>query len=90
MDQIRWICWRVLLMKVVKNHEAKRKPGSLKGKLRIAADFDANLPEKTLKDFLSRGMASAEEARSIGTYVPAKKVLAELRKRLERARRGGK
>jgi prevent-host-death family protein len=31
-----------------------RKPGYLKGRLRIAADFDAALPERTLKDFEGR------------------------------------
>jgi prevent-host-death family protein len=30
---------------------AKRTPGSAKGKLWIAPDFDAPLPEKTLREF---------------------------------------
>jgi hypothetical protein len=45
---------------------------------------------KSQQDFLSRGMASAGRARSTGTYVPAEKVLAGLRKRLERAQRARK
>jgi prevent-host-death family protein len=29
----------------------KRKPGALKGKIKIAADFDAPLPDETLNQF---------------------------------------
>jgi len=42
---------------------------------------------KTQLDFLARGMASAERARSVGGYVPADKAVARLRKRLARAQR---
>jgi hypothetical protein len=42
---------------------------------------------KTQLDFLARGMASAERARSVGGYVPAGKAVARLRKRLARAQR---
>jgi len=42
---------------------------------------------KTQLDFLARGMASAERARSVGGYVPADKATARLRKRLARAQR---
>ena len=42
---------------------------------------------KTQLDFLARGMASAERARSVGGYVPADKAIARLRKRLARAQR---
>ena len=42
---------------------------------------------KTQLDFLARGMASAERARSVGGYVPAAKAVARLRKRLARAQR---
>ena len=42
---------------------------------------------KTQLDFLARGMASAERARSAGGYVPADKAIARLRKRLARAQR---
>jgi predicted transcriptional regulator len=42
---------------------------------------------KTQLDFLARGMASAERARSVGGYVPADKAIARLRKRLVRAQR---
>ncbi len=42
---------------------------------------------KTQLDFLARGMASAEGARSVGGYVPADKAIAKLRKRLSRAQR---
>lgn len=42
---------------------------------------------KTQLDFLARGMASAERARSVGGYVPAEKAVARLRKRLARAQR---
>jgi hypothetical protein len=42
---------------------------------------------KTQLDFLARGMASAERARSRGGYVSADRVVARLRKRLARARR---
>jgi hypothetical protein len=40
--------------------------------------------------FLARGIASAEQARSIGATVPAAKVVAGLRKRLARAQRTAK
>jgi hypothetical protein len=42
---------------------------------------------KTQLDFLARGLASAERARSVGGYVPADKAVARLRKRLARAQR---
>jgi hypothetical protein len=42
---------------------------------------------KTQLDFLARGMASAERARSVGGYVPVDKAIARLRKRLARAQR---
>jgi hypothetical protein len=42
---------------------------------------------KTQLEFLARGMASAERARSLGGYVPAAKAIARLRKRLARAPR---
>jgi hypothetical protein len=42
---------------------------------------------KTQLEFLARGMASAERARSLGGYVPADKTVARLRKRLARAQR---
>jgi hypothetical protein len=42
---------------------------------------------KTQLDFLARGIASAERARSVGGYVPADKAVARLRKRLARAQR---
>jgi hypothetical protein len=42
---------------------------------------------KTQLDFLARGMASPERARSVGGYVPADKAVARLRKRLARAQR---
>ena len=40
---------------------------------------------KTQLDFLARGMASAERARTRGGYVPAAKAVARLHKRLTRA-----
>jgi prevent-host-death family protein len=33
---------------------ARRKPGGAKGKIRIAADFDAPLPKDLLNDFTGR------------------------------------
>jgi len=42
---------------------------------------------KSQQDFLARGLASAELARSTGRYVSARKALAGLQKRLDRARR---
>ncbi len=42
---------------------------------------------KTQLEFLARGMASAERARSSGGYVPADKAVAKLRRRLARAQR---
>jgi predicted transcriptional regulator len=42
---------------------------------------------KSQQDFLARGLASAARSRATGNYVPAEKVLAGLRKRLERAQR---
>lgn len=45
---------------------------------------------KTQRDFLARGMASAERARTEGGYVPADKVIARLRKRLTNAQRAAR
>jgi hypothetical protein len=42
---------------------------------------------KSQLDFLARGIASSERARAKGDYVPADKVIAELRKRLANAQR---
>jgi predicted transcriptional regulator len=42
---------------------------------------------KVQGEFLARGLASAEHARTTGDYVPADKVIAGLRKRLKRAQR---
>jgi hypothetical protein len=42
---------------------------------------------KNQLDFLARGMASAERARSVGGYIPAEKAIAKLRKRLARGQR---
>jgi hypothetical protein len=42
---------------------------------------------KSQREFLARGMASAERARTGGGYVPANKVIARLRKRLASAQR---
>jgi antitoxin (DNA-binding transcriptional repressor) of toxin-antitoxin stability system len=35
-------------------HLARRKPGGSKGRLRIAADFDAPLPRRVLEAFAGR------------------------------------
>jgi hypothetical protein len=45
---------------------------------------------KSQQDFLARGMASAELARTKGGYVPADKTFARLRRRLASARRARK
>jgi hypothetical protein len=45
---------------------------------------------KSQMDFLARGMASAELARTKGGYVSTAKMLARLRKRLANARRARK
>jgi hypothetical protein len=45
---------------------------------------------KSQQDFLARGMASAELARTKGGYVPADKTIARLRRRLASARRARK
>lgn len=45
---------------------------------------------KSQLDFLARGMASAERARTEGGYVPADKVIAALRKRLTTVRRAAR
>jgi hypothetical protein len=45
---------------------------------------------KSQMDFLARGMASAERARTVGGYVPADKAIAGLRKRLVSAQRARK
>jgi predicted transcriptional regulator len=45
---------------------------------------------KSQMDFLARGMASAERARTVGGYVPADKAIARLRKRLVSAQRARK
>jgi predicted transcriptional regulator len=45
---------------------------------------------KSQMDFLARGMASAERARTAGGYVPADKAIAGLRKRLVSAQRARK
>jgi hypothetical protein len=42
---------------------------------------------KNQLDFLARGIASAERARSVGGYVPADKAISRLRKRLTRRQR---
>jgi hypothetical protein len=42
---------------------------------------------KTQLDFLARGLASAARARSLGSYVPANKAVARLRRRLAAAQR---
>ena len=42
---------------------------------------------KSQLDFLARGMASAKRAQKEGTYVPAEKVVAGLRRRLAIAQR---
>ena len=42
---------------------------------------------KSQLDFLARGMASADRARETGTYLPASKVVANLRRRLVTAKR---
>ena len=42
---------------------------------------------KSQQEFVARGFASAERARTTGRYVSARKVVAGLRKRLDRARR---
>ena len=42
---------------------------------------------KSQQDFLARGLTSAKQARSTGRYVSVRKVVAGLRKRLDRARR---
>lgn len=42
---------------------------------------------KVQKEFLARGLASAERSRTTGDYVPADKALAGLRKRLRRTPR---
>ena len=39
-------------------------------------------------EFIKRGLASSEKARRSGKYIPAARVLAGLRRRLERARKG--
>lgn len=38
----------------IRNNKQKRKPGVLKGKIKIASDFDAPLPEETLRTFEGR------------------------------------
>jgi hypothetical protein len=45
---------------------------------------------KSQLDFLARGMASAERARTAGGYIPADKVIAGLRKRLSHAQRASR
>jgi hypothetical protein len=45
---------------------------------------------KSQRDFLARGMASAERAQKTGGYVPASRAIAGLRKRLAAARRADK
>jgi hypothetical protein len=45
---------------------------------------------KSQLDFLARGRASAERARTEGDYVPANKAIAGLRKRLTNARRAAR
>jgi hypothetical protein len=45
---------------------------------------------KSQLDFLARGMASAERARTEGGYVPSDRVVAGLRKRLTNARRAAR
>ena len=42
---------------------------------------------KNQLDFLARGMTSGERARSAGSYIPAEKAIAKLRKRLARGQR---
>lgn len=45
---------------------------------------------KSQRDFLARGMASTERARTEGSYVPVNKVIRGLRKRLAKAQRARK
>jgi hypothetical protein len=45
---------------------------------------------KSQQDFLARGMASAEHARTTANYVAAEKSLSRLRKRLVKAQRARK
>jgi hypothetical protein len=42
---------------------------------------------KAQRDFLARGMASAQNASTTGEYIPVKKAVAALRKRLASAQR---
>jgi predicted transcriptional regulator len=42
---------------------------------------------KSQRDFIARGLASAERAQASGRYASARSVVAALRKRLDRARR---
>jgi prevent-host-death family protein len=44
--------------KLVPLHEGKRRPGRLKGNLRIAPDFDAPLPDAVQQAFVGGGQAS--------------------------------
>ncbi len=41
--------------KLVPLREGKRQPGSLKGRIRVGADFDAPLPEALQKAFMGAG-----------------------------------
>ena len=45
---------------------------------------------KSQQDFLARGLVSAKRARASGTFASTDTVIAGLRKRLERAKRGAK
>ena len=41
----------------------------------------------TQRAFIERGLASAEQARKTGKYVPAEKVLAKLQRKLAKAKK---
>jgi hypothetical protein len=41
---------------------------------------------RSQRDFIARGLASAERSKETGNYITAKRALAGLRRRLERAR----
>ena len=43
--------------KLVPLHEGERRPGRLKGRIRIAPDFDAPLPEGVHQAFVGAGRA---------------------------------
>jgi predicted transcriptional regulator len=45
---------------------------------------------KSRREFITRGLASAETARASGRYISAEKVVAKLERKLTKAKRGGK